>query len=127
MKLLKFIAYLFYRYYSTGPTSRIPYFSTIGVLVLLCYFHLLQVAMIFDVTYLIPTDGSQMKFSNFLIMGLFMTPFFIGFSLIIRKAELDKMSYTKIKMRRGYFFLILYVIVSFAVVILLALYKKGKF
>lgn len=83
--------------------------------------------MIFDVTYLIPTDGSQMKFSNFLIMGLFMTPFFIGFSLIIRKAELDKMSYTKIKMRRGYFFLILYVIVSFAVVILLALYKKGKF
>lgn len=126
MKILKFVSFLFYKYYSVGPTSRIPYFSTLCALVLLFYIHLVQILILIDGMDLIPTDGSQAKAGNFLKLGLFMAPFFLLFGLLIKESELKKLKYSEQKIKKGYIFLIIYIIFSFAVMILLALYKKRK-
>ena len=126
MKTIKFIAFLFYRYYSTGPTKDIPYFSTLCALVMISVIHLFQILILFDAMYLVPTDGSQRKIENFLIMGLFLIPFFLLFRLLIKETELKEMVYEKEKIRRGYIGLIFYISISFVLLILLILYKKGK-
>jgi hypothetical protein len=105
---------------------RIPYFSTLCALVLISYIHLVQLLLLFNATNLIPTDGSQMKAMNFVKMGLFMAPFFVLFALLIRKSELKNMTYPTHKIKKGYILLIAYIVLSFALMIVLALYKKGK-
>jgi hypothetical protein len=126
MKTIKFIAYLFYRYYSTGPTSEIRYFSTLCAMVMLFYIHLFQILILLNATYLIPTDSSQAKISNWFKMALFLLPIFLLVGLLIRESELKGMTYEKEKMRTGYIWLVIYIVVSFAILILLILYKRGK-
>jgi len=126
MKTIKFIAYLFYRYYSTGPLSDIPYFSTLCALAMLFVLHLFQVLIVFDAMNFIPTDGSQAKVGNFLKMALFLAPIFLFLVFIVKKSELQKMHYDDSQIKRGNIYLIIYIVLSFALVILLTLFKKGK-
>lgn len=126
MKTIKFVAYLFYRYYSTGPLSDIPYFSTLCALVMLFGLHLFQVLVFFDGMSFIPTDGRQTKITNFLQMALFLVPIFLLFAILIKKSELQEMHYDAMKVRKGNIFLVVYIILSFAFLIFLILLKKGK-
>lgn len=126
METIKFIAFLFYKYYSTGPTSRIPYFSTLCALVLMLYMHVVQILLIFNITDIVPTDGSQMKAMNFVKMALFMIPFFVITGMLVKKSDLNSKTYSPQKIKTGYIYLIVYIILSFILIIVLALYKKGK-
>lgn len=85
----------------------------------------MQGLLIFDSTYLIPTDGSQAKVENFLKMGLFLLPFFVFFRLLIRERDLKEMKYDDSVIKRGYVYLVLYIVASFSLMIILALYKNG--
>lgn len=128
MKTIEFVAYLFYKYYSTGPTRRIPYFSTLCALVMIIGIHLFQVLILLDRVDIIPTDGSQRKIGNFLRMALFIAPIFLIVSLIIKRSNLEKMHdhYSKEKVKKGYVWLIGYIVISFALLVFLILYKKGR-
>jgi hypothetical protein len=75
---------------------------------------------------LIPTDGSQAKLGNWLKIALFVSPFFLLFNLLIKESDLRKAVYSNNRVKNGYVFLIIYVIISFALMIFLSLYKKGK-
>ena len=126
MKTIKFIAYLFYRYYSStsGFAKDIPYAATLGALVLLAYLHIFQIFAILNKTNLIPTDGSQFKVSNYFIMALFMLPILTFFFVIIKKQDLQQLQYNNEKIKRGYFYLIVYIILSFSFLMLLAILRK---
>jgi hypothetical protein len=126
MKTIKFVAYLFYRYYSIkgGYTKDIPYAATLGALVLLAYLHIFQIFALLNKTNLIPTNGSQLKGSNYFIMALFMLPILTFFFVIIKKQELQQFQYNKEKIRRGYFYLIVYIILSFSFLMLLAILRE---
>ncbi|MDP4264024.1 MAG: hypothetical protein Q8941_15960 [Bacteroidota bacterium] len=126
MKTIKFVAYLFYRYYSTtkGFAKDIPYAATLGALVLLAYLHIFQIFALLNITNLIPTNGSQMKVSNYFIMGLFMLPVLIFFFAIIKKRELQRLQYDDKRIKRGYIYLIGYIILSFSFLMLLAIFRK---
>ncbi len=126
MKTIKFVAYLFYRYYSTGPRKDIRYFSTIGAMVMLFYFHLVQLLIIFNAINLIPVKDSDTRVTEYFKIALFMTPLFFIIMLFIKKSELDTMQYDEQKIKRGYIYLVIYIILSFSFMIFLALLKKGK-
>lgn len=127
MKTLKFAAYLFYRFYAkNGFAKDMPYLSTISILVLLLYIHIFQIFAILDITYFIPTDGSQLKISNYFKMGLFMLPLFLVLFVMIKKEDLINVHYEQKKIRKGYVILICYIAISFALLIFLALLRKGK-
>lgn len=76
--------------------------------------------------YLVPTDGNQAKIGNWMTMVLFLLPIFLLFSILIKKSDLKEMVYEKGKVKRGYTWLVIYIIISFAILILLILYKKGN-
>lgn len=126
MKTVRFVAYLLYRYYSShGFAKDLPYLSTICILSLLFFLHLAQLLLVLNLADLIPTDGSQFKIRNYLEMALFMAPILLLFRLLIKKVELKEALYSKEKIKRGYVFLILYIVACFGVMIILALYRKG--
>jgi hypothetical protein len=131
MKTIKFVAYLFYRYYATtrGFARDIPYVATLGALVLLAYLHICQILVLLDRTDIIPTDGSQFKFSNYIKMGLFLLPIFIAIFPFVKKRELQELKYSDQKIKRGYIYLIGYIVLSFSILMVLAVlrykYKHG--
>lgn len=127
MKVIKFVAFLFYRYYSTGGTRRIPYFSTLCALAMMFYIHLFQILILIDrVEDIIPGGSNETRPIKYLKMGLFFLPIFLLLAYFIRKKELAQMNYDRLIVRKGYFYLVGYLILSFAILIFLILYKKGK-
>ena len=127
MRTIRFAAYLLYKYYSKGGTKDIPYASAILALAFMGLIHIYQILMLFDAMYLVPTDGSQAKAGNFLKMGLFMLPIVLLLLVIVKKDKLQEMTCTEAEMRTGYIFLILYILSSFAILLLILFYRKGKF
>lgn len=126
MKLVKFIAYLFYRYYSTGPTKDIPYFSTLCALVMLAGLHIFQIIVLFGYQNSIPTNVNNTRVENFIIVAVCLIPIFILMAFLIRKSDLQAMSYDENKIKKGNILLILYIVSSVALLLLLVLIKKGK-
>ena len=126
MKTIKFIAYLFYRYYSTGPRKQIAYLSSLLALVILFVIHLFQIMILFNLMNLVPTDGRQTKIANWIQMALFMLPIYLLFRWLIKEDDLKALTYGEQKIKKSNIWLVFYIIVSVALLILLILYKKGK-
>lgn len=129
MKTIKFVAFLFYRYYSKGATKSIPYISTICALVMLLILHIFQILAIFNCMDLLPATKAEPgipRLIKYLETALITSPLFLLFILLIKKSELQGMHYDEAKIKRGYIFLIIYIVLSFAFLMLLALYNKGK-
>lgn len=98
MKTLKFVAYLFYRYYSTGATKNIPYFSTLCALVMLFGLHLFQILVLTDQMNIFPTKNTNTRSTNFFLIALFLIPVFLLMTLLFKHDELRKMHYEEKKM-----------------------------
>jgi hypothetical protein len=126
MKTMRFIAYLFYRYYSTGPTKDIPYFSTLCALVMLIGLHVFQILVLFNKVSFLPVSSKNTRAENFLIIALCLLPIFLITAAIVKKSDLQEMTYEEAKVKRGYMFLILYIVLSIALLLLLILYRKGR-
>jgi len=126
MKTMRFIAYLFYRYYSTGPTKDIPYFSTLCALVMLIGLHVFQILVLFNKVSFLPVSSKNTRAENFLIIALCLLPIFLITAAIVKKSDLQEMTYEEAKVKRGYMFLILYIVLSIALLLLLIFYRKGR-
>ncbi|MCB0716006.1 MAG: hypothetical protein R2796_04955 [Chitinophagaceae bacterium] len=125
MATLRFIAYLFYRYYSTGPRKEIAYLSSMLAMCLLFYIHLFQVLILVDSTSIIPT-GSKSEISTWVKLALFLLPIYLLFRWLIKESDLKALIYDKEKLRKGNIWLVIYIIISVTLLVLLILYKKGK-
>lgn len=127
MKTIKFVAYLFYRYYSSsGPRKDIPYFSTLGALALLFYIHVVQLLILLNMMNIIPVQNDDTRVAKFFKIALFLLPIFLLFLAFIRKSELQSLQYDEQKVKRGYIYLVIYIVFSFSFMIFLAVLKKGK-
>lgn len=125
MKIIKFVAYLFYRYYLKGPRREIPYFSTLSALTLLLYIHICQILVLFDWTNILP-KAKKTEPIGWVAMALFMLPIFLLVRLVIKEGDLKKIEYSPKKIKRGNILLIGYCVLSVTLLILLILFKKGK-
>ncbi|HEX4876724.1 MAG TPA: hypothetical protein VFV31_08640 [Chitinophagaceae bacterium] len=125
MRTLRFIAYLFYNYYSTGSRKEIAYLSSLLAMCLLFYIHLFQGLILFGGTSIMPT-GSKSEISTWIKMGLFMLPIYFLFRWIIKESDLKTLKYEQGKIKKGNTWLVIYIVVSVALLVLLILDKKGK-
>jgi heme/copper-type cytochrome/quinol oxidase subunit 2 len=123
MKTFRFTAYLFYRYYSTGPTRGIPYFSTLCALVMLLGLHVFQILVLFNRTNLLPTSANNSRGENFIAMAWWLLPAFLVMVLLIRKSDLQNMNYEVSKIKKANRFLILYIITSIGLLLFLILMR----
>jgi hypothetical protein len=124
MKTLKFVAYLFYRYYSTGATKDIPYFSTLCALVMLFGLHMFQILVVIDQMGMLPTKSTNTRGANFFLIALFLIPIFLLMALLVKREDLKQIYYEEKKIKRGYLFLILYTVLSIALLITLIEIKR---
>lgn len=128
MKTIKFVGYLFYRYYSTGPRADIPYFSTIGSMTLLCFMHLMQILILLDKVNLIPINSSDNKLAKWLIIFFITLPIYFLMTRLFRKSDIEplkeKYGYNWDKVFNGNVLLVVYIIVSMALIFVLAIWKK---
>lgn len=128
MKTLKFISYLFYRYYSKGGTKYVPYFSTLCAIAMIILLHIFQLLVIFNGMNLFPsgaTPGSA-RLIRYLEMGLLLVPLFLLLSVLIKKRELQSLQYDESKIKQGSIYLISYIVLSVALLVFLIFLKKGK-
>lgn len=124
MKTIKFIGYLFHRYYSKGPRANIPYFSAICSMTLLGFMHLMQILILLTSISDITTD----KLAKRLIVFLTMLPIYFVMTILFKKSDLaplkEKYDRDWDKVFKGNVWLVFYVIASFTLIIILALWKK---
>ncbi len=128
MKTIKFIGYLFYRYYSKGSRANIPYFSALCSMTLLGFFHLMQLLIVLDRVDLIPTEKTNNIWIKRLIMFLTMLPIYLIMTRLFKKEDIaplkEKYDYNWDKVFSGNVWLIVYSITSFALVFVLTFLKK---
>ena len=126
MKTVRFIAYLFYRYYSNGATKDIPYISTLCALVMLLGLHIFQFVVLFDKVDILPFSYQNNRAEKFFVTALCLAPVFVIVALLIKKTDIEAMHFEENKIRNGNIALVIYIITSVALLLFLILYKKGK-
>ena len=128
MKTIKFVGYLFYRYYSKGPRASIPYFSALCSMTTLGFFHLFQIMIVFNKVYLIPINVGDDKFSKRIAILLVMIPIYLLMTRLFKKNDIhlmkEKYELNQDKISRGNISLIAYTIISFAFIFILATLKN---
>jgi len=120
MKLLRFVMFLFYRYYSTGGTRRIQYFSSISAVGFLIYLHILQLLIIIDKLNWFPMEESDTKLVKYGKMAFFFLPIFIIIALLVKEKDLRDAEYDEDKIRTGGRWLVVYIVFSFVLTFVLA-------
>lgn len=116
--ILKFL-FLFYRYYDKGSTKSIAYFSALNALIIVLFLNLFSVLIFFDVVkrnpeYSIKTS-MVIKYLNGYVIYI---PIFLILKKIFRKEDILKIEMDKPSMKRGYFIIITYIILSILILIL---------
>ena len=125
MKTLRFVGYLFHRYYSKGSRANIPYFSTICSMTFLGFIHLMQILVLLDLVIAIPINSAYDKLTKRLILILVMLPIYFLITSLFKKSDIEsqkeKYHYDWDKVFRGNVWLVIYIILSFALTIFLAI------
>ena len=122
MRVFKYVAFLFYRYYSEGKWSNAEtaFFRTKCSLTLLAWFHLVQITLLMKKTELI--------FQSQLSTIISMIPIFILISLFLRENELEelreKYSYEWDKVFDSNVWLVVYSILSVTLMIALMVWNR---
>ena len=128
MKTIKFVGYLFYRYYSKGPRASIPYFSTMAAMTFLGYIHLMQVLILLDRVNVIPINPSDNKTTKGLTLLLVMLPIYLLMTRLFKKSDVgslkEKYGRNWDKVFSGNVWLVIYMVLSFALMIVLAFLTK---
>jgi hypothetical protein len=112
---MKYIIYLFYRYYNKGDTIRIPYESSIFALLLLIFMNAFTLLICFLPSF------SRMFFSNYSRVELYFFSLigtFLGYLIINQlfpKKEIFKMINVSKNVKIHSWFLFFYIIFSFII------------
>lgn len=113
-----------YFYYSKGQTRSIPYFSTISLLVLMLFIHLLQIGVVLKRFYgieveIAPMPGETPRAFKYLLLALYFTPVYIclTFAFPIEKLKQPSLEQAQLKRYRNYFFI--YAFLNLCILILL--------
>lgn len=130
MKFFRYIAYLFYSYYSKGPRRNVAYLSSILGVTFLIYIQLLILAVILRVDQYIPFGNEKTKIIGYFKFMLFMSPIFFILYFGVNEKNL-----VALKKRLGYehwdkeinhrILLFVYLFLSLATLIVLAIMRKS--
>ena len=130
MKFIRYIAYLFYSYYSKGARRNVAYLTSILLITAIIYLHILIFAQIFDLKYLIPMNMKESRSIRYIKIMLLMSPIFFLLYFGIKEKKLEEMKegfgyeyYDKEFNHRTLLFI--YLFLSFAALMTLAILGKS--
>jgi hypothetical protein len=110
---MKFILYIFYRYYDHGQTKDIAYVKTVLVFLLLLFINIFTILIIFNATEIFNVLKFKSKLLKYIIIGgAYFLPGYLIINYLVSKENLEderlKLEYKKY---HGWF-LILYACIS---------------
>jgi len=124
VKTIKFVGFLFYRYYSRGQGERNPYFRTVLSMTLLGFFHLMQILILARKVDIIPIKPGDSTSTKRLLIGISMLPIFVIMMLLFKKSDIkslkEKYDNDWDKVSSGNVWLVVYMLLSFSLIFILA-------
>ncbi len=128
---MRYIAYLLYAYYSKGSKSDAPYFYAISTLTFFVFIHLFILALITGFSTELGIFFSASRGWRYLMLFGFGTPIFLILYYGIKKSEIIKLknsfSYEHFDKEFNHRqFLWIYMIMVFAALVIIALWKNGN-
>ena len=130
MRLVKFIGYLLFRYYSEGRWGdrSTAFFRAKITMTMFVFIHLMQFAVIFDVPTLIFPSKSSDILTKKLYPILILLPIYLTFHFLLNKKDIEKLeeefSYEWDKVFNASAWLVTYAILSVAMLIVLLVMKN---
>lgn len=117
-KIIKFVVYLFYKYYDKGSTQSVAYPSALMSTSLLIYINITTILIALGVDYnrISPVIESYGRGIRFLSAFLLWLPFFFLLKIFLKKKDIVKLSYTNRVIRIGNVSLLFYVIISMLII-----------
>jgi hypothetical protein len=116
--IIKFI-FLFYKYYDKGSTKDIAYESAIIVFVVFATLNLAAIFKFFDIDIFFIVKSLYPRHLKYLLsFVIYLLPAFFLVRKLYPKVVIVEYFMDKSMMRIGYFFIILYMIISIAMLIL---------
>lgn len=113
--------YVLYKHYNKGGTKDVPYFSALCTVVLMIYFHIFQLLILLDkVDDILPMKGDDGRTTRYFKLALFLLPVFIILYFLVRPEDLKKANYSHESVRKGGIYLVVYGVISFILLFVLA-------
>lgn len=119
-KIILDAIFLLYKYYDKGGTKIIAYESALMSLTTLIMIHVLQIKVLLVGGGLTIGDSRLVRLISVSVVFI---PVYFLLQACFKNAELDEHNYSGV-MRKGYLYLITYVILSISLLIVLALANK---
>ena len=126
MKLLRFIMYLFYRYYSKSGTKGNAYFRALCSTSFLIYMHLFQLLMIFNKVSFLSIAENDPRIIKYGKLSIFFIPVFLLVFLLVKPAKLYELKYEEDKVRTGNVILVIYIIANTVFLFFLMFLVSGR-
>ncbi len=112
-KLILQFLFLFYHYYDKGSTKSIAYFSALTALIMVIFLNSFAMIIYFDFAQRNPDYSSRTPMSiKYLIGFIIFIPIFFILKKIFKKENILKIEMDKSTMRKGYFIIVSYIILS---------------
>ena len=110
--ILKFL-FLFYKYYDKGSTKDIAFEKSIASLILVLFLNIFSLLIIFNVLERHPdnSNGTLMSIKYLIGFAIFIPIFFI-LKIFFKKEDVLNIEMDKPTMRKGYFIIVTYIILS---------------
>jgi hypothetical protein len=119
MKTIRFVMFLFYRYYRSGRWESAPYFHTLTSMSMLAFLNISSILCFSGLGHLI-FPGSKEPF--YIRVILFFVLSLFCFYMLGKEKQLKALDYDETTIRRGNWLLILYAFLSMGLLILSIIY-----
>ncbi len=123
---IKFIAFLFYRYYCRHKFEQIPYARTIASLTIYTYVQFVLLILAIDKLNMLPENTNDPMWKRYAEVALALLPIALFYLIIAKKSELEEMRFSEAKIKAGNRFLLAYLIVSVLALVILSFARNGK-
>ena len=109
MKHCRFVVFLLYRYFERSSSKSIAYESSLVVMTVFISLNFLAISTLLglDVGRIAFNDDGD-KIIQYLKSAIYMAPIYFLFTLLFKRKEIVGLEYDERKMKRGYYFLVLY-------------------
>ena len=116
---MKYILYLFYKYYNKGSHKNIAYESAILALITVILFNIFLLLMLFDFMHLLNFLGQKNKYLQYIVFIVtFYIPGYLLFSNLISKRNIQNIELSLKYKKFHSWLLFMYLIVTFILIIL---------
>lgn len=122
VRLIKLVLYIFYKYYRTGNYKDIAFTTSIGsflTMILLSYGVLMGIFKI-NIPNLIPATFTDQKIQDYVNAGVIFVVCYLFMYLFFKEDDIKSMSYSERTLAIGQFLVVLYIIITFISIVILA-------